>query len=176
MKTKYAVFSTLTAVVIAAAMGAWIVTSSREPANRVSVAYPEGAGAVVPLGDPAGLPPPLSVDIQNPLSADRSAIQNGRQLFTQMNCAGCHGYTAKGGMGPNLTDTAWRYGGRAIDIYKSIYEGRPQGMPAWGTALPPAPIWQLVAYIQSLGSDSAMSGKTDGQSGGADRGASGNKP
>jgi len=68
-----------------------------------------------------------------------------------MNCAGCHGYDAKGGMGPDLTDTEWRYGGTPIDIYKSIYEGRAQGMPAWGNALPTTPIWQLVAYIQSLG-------------------------
>ena len=68
-----------------------------------------------------------------------------------MNCAGCHGYGAKGGMGPNLTDTYWRYGGTPVLIFKSIYEGRPQGMPAWNPALPPEEIWKLVAYIESLG-------------------------
>ena len=68
-----------------------------------------------------------------------------------MNCAGCHGYDANGGMGPNLTDTYWRYGGSPAAIFKSIYEGRPQGMPAWNPALPPDEIWKLVAYIQSLG-------------------------
>jgi cytochrome c oxidase cbb3-type subunit 3 len=68
-----------------------------------------------------------------------------------MNCAGCHGYDAKGGMGPNLTDTYWRYGGTPERIYESILNGRPKGMPAWGLALPPQHIWQLVAFIQSLG-------------------------
>ena len=61
-----------------------------------------------------------------------------------MNCAACHGYDLKGGMGPDLTDTYWRYGGSPADIYKSIFEGRPQGMPAWGRALPPAMIWKVV--------------------------------
>jgi cytochrome c oxidase cbb3-type subunit 3 len=68
-----------------------------------------------------------------------------------MNCAGCHGYTAEGAMGPDLTDTYWRYGGTPAEIYKSIYEGRPQGMPAWGRALPAREIWEVVAYIESLG-------------------------
>jgi cytochrome c oxidase cbb3-type subunit 3 len=68
-----------------------------------------------------------------------------------MNCAGCHAYNGKGNMGPDLTDTYWRYGGLPVEIYKSIGEGRPQGMPAWGAALPPEDIWKLVAYIESFG-------------------------
>ena len=54
-------------------------------------------------------------------------------------------------MGPDLTDSEWRYGGLPIQVYKTIRDGRPQGMPAWGVALPPGDIWKLVAYIQSLG-------------------------
>ena len=85
-------------------------------------------------------------------------VQQGRQLFVKMNCAGCHAYDGSGNMGPDLTDTYWRYGGLPIQIYKSIQEGRPEGMPSWGDALPPDELWALVAYIQSLGgsvSDSA---------------------
>jgi cytochrome c oxidase cbb3-type subunit 3 len=67
-----------------------------------------------------------------------------------MNCADCHGYNLKGGMGPDLTDTWWRYGGSPAEIYKSIAEGRPQGMPAWGRALTPELIWRIVAYIESF--------------------------
>jgi cytochrome c oxidase cbb3-type subunit 3 len=54
-------------------------------------------------------------------------------------------------MGPGLTDHYWRYGGHPAEVFNSIAEGRPQGMPAWGTALPPDSIWQIVAYLQSLG-------------------------
>ncbi|MEP7245346.1 MAG: c-type cytochrome, partial [Gammaproteobacteria bacterium] len=75
----------------------------------------------------------------------------------KMNCAGCHGYGAKGNMGPNLTDGYWRYGGVPASIFNSIYQGRPQGMPAWNPALPPQDIWKIVAYIQSLGGSFAPS-------------------
>ena len=52
-------------------------------------------------------------------------------------------------------DTSLRYarlpGGSPADIYKSIFEGRPEGMPAWGRSIPPAQIWKVVAYIESKG-------------------------
>jgi cytochrome c oxidase cbb3-type subunit 3 len=148
---RYAILSFVVAVVVVIGAAAWLVTNRQQTENRVTVSYPEGVAAAVPLGIAAGQQPNIAVNTNNPLSSDPTAVDEGKKLFTQMNCAGCHGYTAKGGMGPDLTDTAWRYGGRPIDIYKSIYEGRPQGMPAWGSSLPPATIWQLVAYIQSLG-------------------------
>lgn len=138
-------------IALSAAATGWLLTSGKEAQNRVNVAYPEGVGAVVPLGFSAGGAPGLNASVANPLAGDPNAIQEGKRLFTSLNCAGCHGYQAKGNMGPDLTDKAWRYGGTPIDVYKSIYEGRPQGMPAWGNALPPNSIWQLVAYVQSLG-------------------------
>jgi cytochrome c oxidase cbb3-type subunit 3 len=108
--------------------------------------------AAVPLGDLAGAPESkLGAAISNPYGDNPQAAQQGHELFIRMNCAGCHGYGATGGMGPNLADTYWRYGGSPAGIFKSIYEGRPQGMPAWNPALPPEEIWKLVAYIQSLG-------------------------
>jgi cytochrome c oxidase cbb3-type subunit 3 len=108
--------------------------------------------AAVPLGDLAGATPNLlATTITNPYANNKGAVEEGQQLFAQMNCVGCHGYTAKGGMGPDLTDHYWRYGGSPAQIYSSIYEGRPQGMPAWSTAVPRDQIWKIVAYIQSLG-------------------------
>jgi cytochrome c oxidase cbb3-type subunit 3 len=108
--------------------------------------------AAVPLGDLAGAPESkLGAAIPNPYGNNAQAAQQGHELFVRMNCAGCHGYGAVGGMGPNLGDTYWRYGGSPVAIFKSIYEGRPQGMPAWNPALPPQEIWKLVAYIESLG-------------------------
>jgi cytochrome c oxidase cbb3-type subunit 3 len=107
--------------------------------------------AAVPLGDVAGAAPNSGGEIANPQAGNPQAVAQGKQLFIAMNCAGCHGYGAKGGMGPNLTDTYWRYGGVPATIFKSIYEGRPQGMPAWNPALPAEDIWKLVAYIESLG-------------------------
>ena len=113
---------------------------------------PEGVLARVAIGDLAGVGNnTLDAQVANPYANDRAAVVEGHDKFIDMNCASCHGYDLKGGMGPDLTDTYWRYGGSPADIYKSIYEGRPQGMPAWGRALPPQVIWKVVSYIQSKG-------------------------
>jgi cytochrome c oxidase cbb3-type subunit 3 len=112
----------------------------------------EGTLSRVAIGDLAGAGNnTLDATIRSPYGGDMAAIKEGRDLFVSMNCAACHGYDLKGGMGPDLTDSYWRYGGSPADIYKSIFEGRPQGMPAWGRSLAPAMIWKLVAYIESKG-------------------------
>jgi cytochrome c oxidase cbb3-type subunit 3 len=112
----------------------------------------EGVLARVALGDLAGAGTnTLDATVVNPYANDMAAVKAGNDLFVGMNCAACHGYDLKGGMGPDLTDTYWRYGGSPADVYKSIFEGRPQGMPAWGRSIPPAQIWKLVAYVQSKG-------------------------
>lgn len=88
----------------------------------------------------------------NPYGSDSAAVKRGEQLFLGMNCSGCHGQDAKTGIfAPNLTDSYWRYGGSDADVFNSIYEGRARGMPAWGAALSTNQIWELVAYIRSLG-------------------------
>ena len=82
----------------------------------------------IPLGDVAGAAEStLAADTPNPYEGNPQAVEQGHALFERMNCAGCHGYDAKGAMGPNLTDTYWRYGGVPAQIFKSIQEGRPQG-------------------------------------------------
>lgn len=108
--------------------------------------------ASLPLGDIAGSADGvLSETIANPYEGNKDAITEGHKLFIAMNCAGCHGYDASGGMGPDLTDAYWRYGGTPAAIYQSIFKGRPQGMPAWGRALPPQQIWKIVAFVETLG-------------------------
>jgi cytochrome c oxidase cbb3-type subunit III len=122
-------------------------TTTTPPNQMPSIA----AITAIPLGDIAGSQDSPQVAYQpNPYAHDPQAVTEGKDLFVAMNCAGCHGYGATGGMGPNLTDHYWRYGGAPVSIFKSIYEGRPQGMPAWNPALPPQEIWKLVAYIESL--------------------------
>jgi cytochrome c oxidase cbb3-type subunit 3 len=117
---------------------------------------PSSIVAQVPLGDIAGIKEDiLRGEIHNPFEHTEAAITEGESYFHRMNCVACHGYGARGGMGPNLRDKTWRYGGTPVEIYKSISEGRPKGMPAWGAMLPPETIWKLAAYIQSLGGATA---------------------
>src|SRR5436305_5845762 len=77
------------------------------------------------------------------------AIAEGQQLFSQMNCVGCHSHGG-GGMGVALMDDEWRYGGRIDQIATSIAEGRPNGMPSWRSKLTDDQIWKLAAYVRSL--------------------------
>ena len=91
-----------------------------------------------------------SKDIKNPYAGNIGAIGRGKSLFTTMNCVGCHAPKAGGGMGPPLSDNVWIYGDKPADIYLTIAQGRPNGMPAWGGKLPPQAIWSLVTYIRTL--------------------------
>jgi cytochrome c oxidase cbb3-type subunit 3 len=105
----------------------------------------------IPLGAPPGQPVSVAANIANPFEGDAQAIQEGKSLFSAMNCVYCHGAQASGLIGPSLDGQGWRYGGTPAEIYNSIHDGRPKGMPAWGARLPPDQIWKLVAYVESLG-------------------------
>lgn len=104
------------------------------------------------IGPQPGPDRPLP-NIENPLGMRANVVVEGRRLFVWYNCYGCHGGHAGGGMGPSLRDAEWLYGHKPVDIYNSIAEGRPHGMPAWGTKLPSLQIWKLTAYIESLGTN-----------------------
>lgn len=88
--------------------------------------------------------------LKNPDAGNPQALMEGKKLFNSLNCAGCHAPGGGGGMGPSLSDKVWIYGGSPGDIYLSILHGRPNGMPQWGTVLPPQAIWALVTYVQTL--------------------------
>ncbi|HEU0030066.1 MAG TPA: c-type cytochrome [Kofleriaceae bacterium] len=78
------------------------------------------------------------------------ALSEGRQLYNYFNCVGCH---AKGGgaMGPALIDDHWAYGSAPFEVATSIVEGRPNGMPSFRNKVTPLQVYQLVAYVRSLG-------------------------
>ncbi|WP_025820358.1 cytochrome-c oxidase, cbb3-type subunit III [Shewanella marina] len=66
------------------------------------------------------------------LVKDPEALKVGGRLFLQ-NCAQCHGSDARGSKGfPNLTDSAWLYGGDLATIKTSIMNGRRGMMPPKG--------------------------------------------
>jgi cytochrome c oxidase cbb3-type subunit III len=98
----------------------------------------------------AGIPLPEARP-KNPYEGDVHAINEGKRLYGWFNCAGCHGAIGGGAIGPPLRDRSWIYGGDAGQIYQTILEGRPNGMPAYGGRLPEDAAWKIVAYVQSLG-------------------------
>ena len=112
------------------------------PVGVLAVRYDQHvfAGGAAPPGDSAA----------NPFHGDAKSAKEGEQLFSSMNCDGCHGGGATGWVAPALNDGRWRYGASDAAIYQSIFYGRPKGMPAFGGLLQPALVWKLVSYVQTL--------------------------
>jgi cytochrome c oxidase cbb3-type subunit 3 len=118
------------------------------PAAATAVAPPPAVRYEAHLA-PAGALPPGATPT-NPHTGDTAVAKQGAQLFTTMNCDGCHGGDASGWVGPALGDGRWRYGGSDAEVFSSIYFGRPKGMPAFGGVLGAEGVWTLVTYIRSL--------------------------
>jgi cytochrome c oxidase cbb3-type subunit 3 len=129
-------------------------------------------GETVPAGEspdtiiPGG-GPPSPLDPRAALYDNNApAIAEGQQLFSQMNCVGCHAHGG-GSMGPALMDDEWRYGGRIDQIVATIAEGRPNGMPAWRGKLTDDQMWKIAAYVRTLSgqpSKDAVSSRADAMS------------
>lgn len=99
------------------------------------------AGLVVPRD---------TIDLRNPYEGNADAISTGAKLYISYNCVDCHGGDGSGAMAPAFVDGRWHFGGSAAEVYESIYQGRPDGMPAWGGLIDRASIWRLVTYVRSL--------------------------
>ena len=91
-------------------------------------------------------PPPA---LESPFRNNAHGLSEGKRLYSAYNCVGCH---AQGGgaIGPALMDHRWIYGSRPEQIYSTIVQGRPNGMPAFAGRIPEQQLWQLVAYVESL--------------------------
>ena len=85
----------------------------------------------------------------NPLEENAYALSEGKRLFHWYNCNGCHA-DGGGGMGPALMDDVWIYGSDPANIFATIVQGRPNGMPSFGGRIPEKEVWELVAYVRSL--------------------------
>jgi len=85
----------------------------------------------------------------SPYEENAFAVSEGKRLFESFNCVGCHSHGG-GGMGPPLMDDQSIYGTEPANIFATIIEGRPNGMPSFRNRIPKQQVWQLVAYVRSL--------------------------
>jgi cytochrome c oxidase cbb3-type subunit 3 len=79
---------------------------------------------------------------------DPAALATGKTLFTT-NCTVCH-KEGQGDIGPNLTDKFWLYGNDIKDVFLSVKNGRPNGMPEHTSKLNPIEMQQVVSYVLSM--------------------------
>ena len=89
----------------------------------------------------------------NPVARNAQSIQAGNALYLsrQTLCSNCHGADARGGEAPNLYTSRTVLRGTDQRLFEIIKRGVP------GSGMPPQPtlsdeqVWQLAAYLQSLG-------------------------
>jgi len=93
----------------------------------------------------AGLPQP----VKSATEEHAFDLNEGKRLYTQYNCSGCH-FNGGGGIGPPLMDEKWIYGENSENIYSTIVEGRPNGMPSFRRKIPDNQVQQIVAYVRSM--------------------------
>lgn len=142
------------AVALAIGMAAMLGACDREDRHfvkPVSKAHPlaatEGLADLQPGAGGAGMRPTGSAGGYDESSA--YALAQGKQWYRWYNCVGCH---AQGGgaIGPALMDANWIYGSKPEEIFATIMQGRPNGMPSFRGRIPEAQAWQIVAYVRSL--------------------------
>jgi len=94
-------------------------------------------------------PAVLAPKVDAPYDDNAWAVSEGKSLYNAMNCSGCH-FLGGGGIGPALMDDEWIYGSEPQQIFSSIADGRPNGMPAWKYKLSTQQTWEIVSYVRSL--------------------------
>ena len=164
MRSLMSGVSVLAIIAMSACVKQGDAAETREPeiVRRQQPQQPSAAPAVTLIQHPDNIQPGLAprggfAQLTNPFEGDRGKIKEGGALFVSYNCMDCHGADGSGAMGPSLADGRWHFGGTAGEVYQSIFEGRPEGMPAWGGRIPDDQIWRLVAYVQSLGAGKDVS-------------------
>ncbi len=140
------------AVLLALVSGA----ARSQTAGLPTAASPPPFVAVTRIFPGGGSPPPEDPTAKQ-YEGNPVAISDGKRLFDWYNCSGCH-FHGGGGMGPALMSNQWRYGGRLDQIFESISQGRPNGMPSWHGKLSDQQIWELAAFVKSLAATASANG------------------
>ena len=116
------------------------LSSDRQRSGTVSM--PEVQTTTLQAGSQVARPA-----MRNPYA---DAVDEGERFYRALNCAGCHGALGGGGMGPPLARESFIYGNEPRNIFQSIVQGRPYGMPSFGGKAPDEVIWKIAAYVRFM--------------------------
>ena len=109
-----------------------------------------GSGAASPNADAAPsapVPPPKL----NPFTGNADMAAEGRTLYFQVGCQGCHGGGGGGGMATSVIDDAWTFGSDDEVLFRLIKGEIPdQTMPTVYNVLEDDEVWKILAFIRSV--------------------------
>jgi cytochrome c oxidase cbb3-type subunit III len=136
---------------LAAAAVSLLLVSGCERERRGFRDSPAGTAALTRVRQSGLQPGPRTAEaaVESPYDGNAYAASEGKRLYNQYNCSGCH-FQGGGGIGPPLMDAEWIYGSEPDNIFATIVEGRPNGMPSFRHRIPDQQIWLLVAYVRSM--------------------------
>ncbi|HET9161370.1 MAG TPA: cytochrome c [Caulobacteraceae bacterium] len=119
--------------------------------TRTLKATPESGPQSVTVSElfPGGAPATVVDPHAREYEGNAYHISNGQKYYKWFNCNGCHG-NGGGAIGPAFIDPDWRYGGQIQNIYASIIQGRPNGMPSFRDKIPDTQVWEIAAFIRSM--------------------------
>lgn len=103
-----------------------------------------------------GAPPDVYVALDRTYETNAYNLSQGKRLYEWFNCTGCHA-NGGGAAGPAFLDGWWRYGPDPVSLFVSVRDGQPHGMPPFRDKMTTEQIWQVAAYVQTIG---LYSGKT----------------
>jgi cytochrome c oxidase cbb3-type subunit 3 len=112
--------------------------SANETLNTVQISGLNPGANLIPT-------PPAS----NMYEESAYSVSEGQKLYENYNCVGCHAHGG-GGIGPPLMDRNWIYGSEPGNIFATIMQGRPNGMPAFRNRIPEYQAWEIAAYVRSM--------------------------
>ena len=103
---------------------------------------PPAAAAPTPAPGPGKL---------NPFTGDADRAAEGRTLYFQVGCQGCHGGGGGGGMATSVIDDAWTFGSDDEVLFRLIKGEIPeQTMPTVYSVLEDDEVWKILAFIRSV--------------------------
>ena len=87
----------------------------------------------------------------NPFTGNADMAAEGRTLYFQVGCQGCHGGGGGGGMATSVIDDAWVFGSDDEVLFRLIKGEMPeQTMPTVYSVLEDDEVWQILAFIRSV--------------------------
>ncbi len=120
----------------------------REPTPSTAASQGITVSGLHPAQPTSGSTQP-NTPVNNPYAESAYGVSEGQKLYNEYNCGGCH-FHGGGGIGPPLMDQDWIYGSEPQNIYATIVEGRPNGMPSFRGKIPDFQVWEIVAYVRSM--------------------------